>query len=75
MGASSDHPGGVVMHAFADGTARPLKSDISATVYLALITRHGNDHLREDLQEALGISDKRQPSKKDISPNATKSEK
>jgi hypothetical protein len=63
------------MHTFADGATRPLKSDISPTVYLALITRHGNDHLREDLQEQLGISDKRPPRKEDDSPNATKSEK
>jgi len=41
-GPSSDHPG-VVIHAFADGSAHTIRTEIDAAAYMFLITRQGND--------------------------------
>jgi hypothetical protein len=45
------------MHLFADGATRPLKADVGPTVYFALITRAGNEMLRDDIVKKLGIAD------------------
>jgi type II secretory pathway pseudopilin PulG len=42
-GPSSDHGGGVVMHAYGDAGTRPLKMDVDPYVYRALITRAGEE--------------------------------
>ncbi len=42
-GPSSDHPGGAVMHAFADAHTKALSPDIDPTVYYRLITRNGGE--------------------------------
>jgi len=41
-GPGSDHPG-VVNHAFADGSAHAIGTEIDAAAYMFLITRRGND--------------------------------
>ncbi|MEX1223318.1 MAG: DUF1559 domain-containing protein [Pirellulales bacterium] len=41
-GVSSEHPG-LAMHAFVDGSVRPVDNDIEAFTYHALITRAQND--------------------------------
>ncbi len=42
-GPSSNHRGGIVMHAFADGHTQELVDKIDATVYFRLITRAGEE--------------------------------
>ncbi len=42
-GPSSDHGGGVAMHAYADAGTRPITSDVDPYVYRALITRAGGE--------------------------------
>ena len=45
-GPSSNHPG-VVLHAWGDGHASPVKDDIVGDVYLHLITRSGREPIDE----------------------------
>lgn len=42
-GPSSNHTGGVVIHAFADGHVQAIQSDIDRNVYLRLISRDGGE--------------------------------
>ena len=44
-GASSEHSGGVVLHAFADAHAIAVSPDIDPTVYYRLITRNGGEEV------------------------------
>jgi prepilin-type N-terminal cleavage/methylation domain-containing protein/prepilin-type processing-associated H-X9-DG protein len=46
-GPSSDHPGRVVGHLFADGHVEFINSDITASVYNALNTRGSSDQIGE----------------------------
>jgi type II secretory pathway pseudopilin PulG len=55
LGPSSEHPGDVVMHAYGDGAVRPIGIDVDPTVYLALITRAGNDPIPDDARSTLGL--------------------
>ncbi len=42
-GPSSDHAGGVVMHAWADNHVSALTDDMDATLYIQLVTRAGKE--------------------------------
>ena len=42
-GPSSNHPGGVVMHAAVDGSVHAIASNIDPTLYMHLITRAGRE--------------------------------
>jgi prepilin-type N-terminal cleavage/methylation domain-containing protein len=42
-GPSSEHSGGVVMHAWADNHVSPLTDDIDATTYIQLVTKAGKE--------------------------------
>jgi hypothetical protein len=42
-GPSSNHAGGVVMHAFADGRVEAISPDIDRNLYLRLISRDGGE--------------------------------
>jgi hypothetical protein len=42
-GPSSDHRGGVVIHAFGDAGTRALTPDVDAKVYASIVTRSGAD--------------------------------
>jgi hypothetical protein len=43
-GPSSDHRGGVVMHAFGDVHVRPITSEVDAKVYASIVTRADGDN-------------------------------
>jgi hypothetical protein len=47
-GASSDHHGDVVIHAFADDAVRPISTDIDPEVYAALVTANGGERANPD---------------------------
>jgi competence protein ComGC len=42
-GPSSEHVGGVITHAIADGSARSLTDDIDTQLYMQLVTRAGRE--------------------------------
>jgi type II secretory pathway pseudopilin PulG len=41
FGPSSDHPGGLMMHAFVDTHAIPIAADIDPNVYMSICSRNG----------------------------------
>lgn len=47
-GPSSDHAGGVVIHAFADGHTQAVPDSVDATIYLRMITRAGGEPVDQD---------------------------
>ena len=47
-GPGSDHPDGVVMHAFADAHARGLTREVDPAIYYRLITRDGGERVAID---------------------------
>jgi prepilin-type N-terminal cleavage/methylation domain-containing protein len=47
-GPSSDHGGGVVVHAYADGHTQALTDATDATLYFRLITRAGGETINAD---------------------------
>jgi hypothetical protein len=46
-GASSEHAGGVVLHAFADGHIALISSDIDVQIYPALYSRGRNEPVQD----------------------------
>ncbi|MCA9211467.1 MAG: DUF1559 domain-containing protein [Planctomycetales bacterium] len=47
-GPSSDHAGGVIVHAFADGHTRGLPESTDSTAYFRLISRGGNETVNQE---------------------------
>ena len=47
-GPSSDHGGGVVVCAFADGATRAVSATADPTIIYRLVTRGGNEHINMD---------------------------
>ena len=47
-GPSSDHAGGVIVHAFADGHTRSLPESTDSTAYFRLITRGGGETVNQE---------------------------
>ena len=45
-GPSSEHPG-VILHLFGDGSVHPVSAGLSATTYMHLITRYGNEPVND----------------------------
>lgn len=42
-GPSSQHPGGVVFHSFADGHVTGIAETIDPNLYLAIVSRNGGE--------------------------------
>jgi type II secretory pathway pseudopilin PulG len=64
FGPSSEHAGDVVIHAYGDAAVRPIGTDVDPAVYLALVTRAGNEPISEDAKAKLGLLDQRAPQPK-----------
>ena len=47
-GPSSDHGGGVIVCAFADGSTRAISESVDATIIYRLVTRGGGEHINID---------------------------
>ena len=47
-GPSSDHAGGVIVHAFADGHTRSLPESTGSTEYFRLVTRGGGETVNQE---------------------------
>jgi hypothetical protein len=47
-GPSSDHGGGVIVHAFADGHTRAFPESTDSTSYFRLVSRGGGENVSQD---------------------------
>jgi hypothetical protein len=43
FGPSSDHQGGITMHAFGDTHVSQITADVDPNVYLSICSRNGNE--------------------------------